>query len=135
MMEETRVPGLSIAVVRDAKLRWRRGFGLRRAGSSERVDNNTVFEVGSVSKTVFAYAVMKLSERGVLDLDTPLTRYTTLRILDNDPRLDLITARHVLSHTSGLQNWRSERDHCRFTLHRGSGTSTLAKATTICSPS
>ena len=110
MMEETRVPGLSIAVVRDARLRWRRGFGLRRAGSDQRVDNNTVFEVGSVSKTVFAYAVDGFSERGVLDLDTPLTRYTTLRILDNDPRLDLITARHVLSHTSGLQNWRSERE-------------------------
>jgi CubicO group peptidase (beta-lactamase class C family) len=128
MMADTRVPGLSIAVIRDAKLRWRRGFGLKRAGSNQRVDNNTVFEIGSVSKTVFAYAVMKLSERRVLDLDTPLTRYTSLRILDNDPRLDLITARHVLSHSSGLQNWRSERNplSIRFTpgeryLYSGEG--------------
>jgi hypothetical protein len=63
-MEETRVPGLSIAVVRDGKLFWRRGFGVRHSGSGARVDNDTVFNVGSVSKTVFAYAVMKLSERG-----------------------------------------------------------------------
>ncbi len=114
-MEDTRVPGLSIAVVRDAKLFWRRGFGVRRTGSPERIDNDTVFDAGSVSKTVFAYAVMKLYERGVIDLDTPLTRYSPLRILDGDPRLDLITARHVLSHSSGLQNWRSERDP--LTIH------------------
>lgn len=106
-MENTQVPGLCIAVIHDARILWRQGFGVKLAGSNQRVDNDTVFDVGSVSKTVFAYAVMKLSERGILNLDTPLTRYTPLRIIDNDPRLDLITARHVLSHTSGLQNWRS----------------------------
>jgi CubicO group peptidase (beta-lactamase class C family) len=109
MMEETQVPGLSIAVIRNATLLWRQGFGVKRVGSNQRVNNETMFEVGSVSKTVFAYAVLKLCERGVLNLDTPLTRYTPLRILDGDPRLDLITARHVLSHSSGLPNWRSER--------------------------
>jgi len=63
-----------------------------------------------MSKPVFAYAVLKLCEKGVIDLDTPLTRYTDDRFLDGDPRLDLITARHVLCHTSGFQNWRSEKD-------------------------
>lgn len=109
-MESTQVPGLSIAVIRDARILWRQGFGVKLAGSNQRVDNDTVFDVGSVSKTVFAYAVMKLCERGDLNLDTPLTRYTPVRIIDNDPRLDLITARHVLSHSSGLQNWRSGSD-------------------------
>ena len=60
-----------------------------------------------MSKPVFAYAVLKLCEMGLLDLDTPLTRYTPERWVPNDPRLDLITARHVLSHTSGFQNWRA----------------------------
>jgi CubicO group peptidase (beta-lactamase class C family) len=50
---------------------------------------------------------MKLSEKGVIDLDTPLTHYTSERFLRGDPRLDLVTARHVLSHTSGFPNWRS----------------------------
>lgn len=110
LMNEMHVPGLSLSVVRDGKLHWCRGFGVRRAGSKDHVNHNTVFGVGSVSKTVFAYAVMKLVERGVIDLDAPLTRYTSVRILDGDPRIDLITARHVLSHTSGLQNWRSEKE-------------------------
>ena len=66
-----------------------------------------MFEAASVSKTMFAYAVMQLRDRGLLSLDTPLTTYTTDRILEGDPRLDQITARHVLSHTSGLPNFRS----------------------------
>jgi CubicO group peptidase (beta-lactamase class C family) len=107
LMAEAKTPGLSLAIIRDAKVLWRRGFGVRDSASRQPVDDDTVFEAASVSKTVFAYAVMKLCEKGVMDLDTPLTRYTPDRYLEGDPRLDLITARHVLTHTSGFQNWRS----------------------------
>ncbi|MBI4472806.1 MAG: beta-lactamase family protein [Acidobacteria bacterium] len=110
LMEETRVPGLSIAIIKDARLAWRRGFGVKDAASKEPVDDDTMFEAGSMSKPVFAYAVMKLCEKGVMNLDTPLTQYTSERFLEGDPRLDLITARHVLSHTSGFQNWRSDQE-------------------------
>lgn len=110
LLKQGVVPGLSIGIINDAKLLWRRGFGFKDGVSRAPVDNDTVFEAGSVSKTVFAYAVMKLCERGVLDLDTPLTKYTSDRFLKGDPRLDLITARHVLSHTTGFQNWRSTQE-------------------------
>lgn len=60
-----------------------------------------------MSKPVFAYAVMKLCEKGVVNLDTPLVNYTRERFLKGDPRLDSITARHVLSHTAGFQDARS----------------------------
>ena len=108
LMEGITVPGLSIAIIKDAKLLWRRGFGVKDRASNQPVLNDTVFEAQSMSKPVFAYAVMKLYEKGVIDLDTPLTRYTSERFLKGDSRLDLITARHVLSHTSGLQNWGLE---------------------------
>jgi len=107
LMEEAVVPGLSIAIIKDAKLLWRRGFGVKDSATKEPVDNDTVFEAASVSKTVFAYAVMKLCEKGVIGLDTPLTKYTPTPFLEGDRRLELITARHVLSHTSGFQDWRS----------------------------
>jgi CubicO group peptidase (beta-lactamase class C family) len=48
--------------------------------------------------------------QGVLHLDKPLTQYTSDRWIKGDPRLDLITTRRVLSHTTGLQNWRSNKD-------------------------
>ena len=108
LMDEANVPGLSMAVIKDAKLFWRRAFGVKDTASKEPVDNDTVFEAASVSKTVFAYAVMKLCEKGVLGLDTPLTKYAPKPFLEGDPRLELITVRHVLSHTSGFQNWRSK---------------------------
>jgi CubicO group peptidase (beta-lactamase class C family) len=110
LMAEAKLPGLSIAVIWDGKLAWRRGFGVRDAVSKEPIDDDTVFNVGSMSKPVFAYAVMKLCETGVLDLDAPLTKYTAARYLEGDPRLDLITTRHVLSHTCGFQNWRSAKE-------------------------
>ena len=110
LMEEAIVPGLSIALIKDARVFWRRGFGVKDSESKEPVDNDTVFEAASVSKTVFAYAVMKLCEKGVIGLDTPLTKYSPKPFLEGDPRLELITARHVLSHTSGFQNWRSDKE-------------------------
>jgi CubicO group peptidase (beta-lactamase class C family) len=104
------VPAVSMALVADAKLLWRGAFGVKDYDSRAPVTHTTIFEAGSVSKTVFAYIVMKLCEKRVLDLDVPLTRYTPDRILKGDPRLDLITARHVLSHTTGFQNWRSTQE-------------------------
>ena len=108
LMGELKVPGLSIAIIQDAKLIWRGVFGVKESASKESVDNDTLFEAASVSKTVFAYAVLKLCEKGVMNLDKPLTKYTKDRILEGDPRLDLITARHVLSHTTGFQDWRTK---------------------------
>jgi CubicO group peptidase (beta-lactamase class C family) len=108
LMTSARLPGLSLALVRDGRLHWRRAFGVKDAVSRAPVDHDTVFEAASMSKPVFAYAVMKLRERGLLDLDRPLTKYTTARFLKGDSRLDLITARQILSHTAGFQNWRSD---------------------------
>jgi CubicO group peptidase (beta-lactamase class C family) len=107
LMRETSVPGCSVVLIRDAKVYWRRGFGFRDAETRQPVDNDTVFEAASASKPVFAYVVMKLAEKGMIDLDAPLTKYTNTRYVPNDPRLDLITARHVLMHVTGFPNWRS----------------------------
>lgn len=110
LLRAARVPGLSMALIRGGRVVWSRGFGVMNASSAVPVTTDTLFEAGSMSKPVFAYAVMKLCETNLLDLDTPLTRYISERWIENDPRLDQITARHVLSHTSGFQNWRSEAE-------------------------
>jgi CubicO group peptidase (beta-lactamase class C family) len=107
LMEENKVPGFSIAIVRDAKLAWTWGFGVKNRAFEAPVDDSTMFEAASMSKPVFAYAVVKLCEMGVINLDTPLVKYTPERFLKGDKRLDLITARQVLSHTTGFQDARS----------------------------
>jgi CubicO group peptidase (beta-lactamase class C family) len=120
LMKVSRVPGLAIALVAEGRVAWARGFGVKSSTSGVTVDQNTVFEAGSVSKTVFAYAVLKLVEKDVLALDTPLTRYVSDdRWIEGDPRLDQITARHILSHTSGFQNWRSDKEPLRIQFTPG----------------
>ena len=118
-MAEDVVPGVSIAVVQNAQVVWRKGFGVRDAASKAPVDDATVFEAQSMSKPVFAYLVMKLSEKGVLQLDTPLAGYMPAPFLKDDPRMKLVTARHVLSHTSGLPNWRSKEEPLRINFAPG----------------
>jgi len=118
-MQLGHVPGVSIAIVSNGSIAWSGGFGVRHSAANEPVDANTVYEAGSVSKTVFAYAVMKLHEKGVLDLDKPLTSYVSERWL-SDPRFERITARQVLSHTTGLPNWRSVEDPLRIQFEPGS---------------
>ena len=109
LMKTAQIPGASIALIRDGALFWQRGFGVKDIRTNASVDSETVFEAASTTKPVFAYAVMKLHERGVIDLDAPLSTYTSERFVPDDARLDRITARHVLSHTTGLPNWRSKQ--------------------------
>jgi len=110
LSQSPNVPAVSMALVADAKLLWRGAFGVKDRTNKQLVDPATVFEAGSVSKTVFAYAVLKLCEKGKLDLDTPLVKYAPDRPIEGDSRLDRITPRMVLSHTGGFQNWRSTKE-------------------------
>ncbi|HEV8486355.1 MAG TPA: serine hydrolase [Blastocatellia bacterium] len=106
-MKEGDVPGLSIALVRDGEVAWNHAFGVKNAKTKEPVADSTVFEAASLSKPVFAYAVMKLVDSGKFDLDKPLNQYLPGDYdVGPDPRLGQITARRVLSHTTGFPNWR-----------------------------
>lgn len=106
LLELASVPGLALAVV-DGKRVWRRGFGQAVEETGQPVSEETVFEAASLGKPVFAYAVLRLVDAGVLDLDRPL--YDYLPVPDaNNTRMKRVTARHVLSHTTGLPNWRQQ---------------------------
>jgi CubicO group peptidase (beta-lactamase class C family) len=107
LMREKGVPGASIAVVQDGRLMWQRAFGVKDNSSKELVDEHTIFEAASVSKTVFAYVVLKLCERGTLGLDIPLANYPKRPFVTDDPRIELVTARHALAHTTGFPEWRT----------------------------
>nr|WP_295921967.1 serine hydrolase domain-containing protein [uncultured Dyadobacter sp.] len=119
LMDEATVPGLSIALVRNGKLSWHQGFGVKDNVSKEPVSEHTVFEAASVSKTVFAYAALKLCEKGILDLDKPLSKDATVPLLTGDPRAALITPRTVLSHTTGVQNMRSGDEPLKIHFNPG----------------
>ena len=106
MMQAFAVPGVGMAVIEAGEVVWRRSFGVRHALTRKPVDAGTVFETASLSKPVFAYLVLQLVDRGVIDLDVPLVRYRRPDYLARHPWIELVTARDVLRHSSGLPNWR-----------------------------
>jgi CubicO group peptidase (beta-lactamase class C family) len=106
LMALSDVPGLSLTMVEDGKVAWERGYGVRQAAQTDPVDGQTVFEAASLSKPVFAYVILQLIDQGILELDRPLIEYFTYDDLSSDERNDLITTRMILTHTSGLPNWR-----------------------------
>jgi CubicO group peptidase (beta-lactamase class C family) len=119
LMREAGVPGLSLALIREAQLVWAQGFGVVDSRSQEPVTTETIFEACSLSKATFAYAALKLHERGVIDLDTPLMTYLPETGIEADPRLAMITMRTVLCHTCGLPNWRRKGEPLKIRLTPG----------------
>jgi len=75
LLQQADVPGLSIALIHNGKIVWTGAFGLANAKTKKPVTKTTVFEAASLSKPVFAYGVMKLVDKGMLNLDTPLNKY------------------------------------------------------------
>lgn len=100
------VVGASMLYVRDGRVvAWHsRGMGDRARG--ERVDSNTIFHWGSITKTLTALAIMQLRDRGRLTLDDRVTNYIPeLRQVHNPfGSMDGITIRMLLSHSAGFQN-------------------------------
>ncbi len=107
LMRTALIPGLAVAVIRSGELYWSRGFGVRSTSNKKPVTKDTIFAAASLNKPLFAYAVLKLVEQGKLDVDAPLTQYTTKPYIP-DPRIKLVTIRRVLSHTTGFPNWSGD---------------------------
>lgn len=108
LLKAAELPGLTIAVIEDEEVSWVGGYGVRNVLTGEPVRESTVFEAASLSKPVFAYGVLELVDRGLLELDRPLHDYLPYADVAADPRRERITARMVLSHTSGFPNWRGD---------------------------
>jgi CubicO group peptidase (beta-lactamase class C family) len=123
-MAKAKVVGLAVALVHTSEgesdpVVWQRGFGLTDAEPGEPVTPETVFQAASLSKPAFAYAVLVASRDGLLDLDTPLSAYLPGPYIPDEPRLNQITARHVLSHTPGFPNWRPKEQPLRIHFAAG----------------
>ncbi|WP_461093436.1 serine hydrolase domain-containing protein [Spirosoma gilvum] len=121
LMKRDSIPGLSIAILRQNKLVYHKGYGLTRSDSTQNVTAETIFEAASLTKPTFAYAVLQLVEKGQLDLDKPLYEYLSYPDVAADERYKNITARLVLSHRSGFPNWRKNRRSAELAMLRTPG--------------
>lgn len=103
-MAHWNVPGLSIAVIRDGKIAWAKGYGVLQAGGKERVDTSTVFSVGSVSKVGAAAMTLRLVDAGQVDLDRDVNDYLARWQVPQNmyTAVHPVTLRGILSHSAGL---------------------------------
>ena len=110
IMKEENVPGCSFVLIQHREIVWTKCLGVADKRSGAPVTDSTMFEACSLSKPVFAALVMHLVEEHALCLDRPLSDFVKLSALSGEPESERITARMVLSHTTGLPNWRREGD-------------------------
>ena len=102
LMEEHRVPGVSIAVFEDGAITWAEGYGLLERGSDRPVTTDTLFQAASISKPVAAFGALRMVENGELELDTPVNELLLAwQVPGHDFESD-VTLRRLVSHTAGL---------------------------------
>ena len=95
--------GLAVGVIRDRSLAFFYGHGVADIASGTPVTEDTVFRIGSLTKTVTAIAVMQLWERGLLDLDAPASNYLrAYKLVPAKATHRPATVRHLLTYTAGL---------------------------------
>lgn len=116
------IPGVSLALIKDGQLVYYHTYGVRNTMTGGNVDSTTLFEAASITKPVFAFAVQRLAERGIIDLDKPLYRYLPYADIEYDERYKLITARHVLTHRTGFPNWRWMNEDGKLNIRFTPGT-------------
>jgi CubicO group peptidase (beta-lactamase class C family) len=104
-----KIPGLSAVVLKDQKVVWSKGFGFADLENRIPATPDTLFHLASVTKTFAATLIMQLVEQGKLDLDEPMSHYST------DFKDDSVRIKHLLSHTSsGTPGERFRYDGNRY---------------------
>ena len=99
-MERLGVPGVAVGVLRDDVMQTV-GFGITNVEAPVAVDDHTLFQIGSITKTFTGTAILRLVEAGTLALDVTVRTYLPeLRLRDEDVAAQ-VTIRHLLSHTGG----------------------------------
>jgi CubicO group peptidase (beta-lactamase class C family) len=103
-MNHYKVPGVSITIVEKGKIRWAKGYGMANTDTKTKVDINTIFQAGSISKPLAALSALKLVEEGALDLDTDVNTYLKdWQIPTNKfTAVEKVTLRRLLTHTAGM---------------------------------
>lgn len=105
-MENKHISGLSALLVQDDEIVWYKNYGLANRQDSIPVNENTIFMLASISKTITATALMQLYEDGYFLLDDKVSDYLPFEVVNPNYPDSVITIRQLLTHTSSIKdNW------------------------------
>jgi CubicO group peptidase (beta-lactamase class C family) len=116
-MRDGKLPGYSIAVVKDGETIYSEGFGARNREKGLPAAPDTLYGIGSITKSFVAIGIMQLMEKGDISLDDPVKKHVPFKVgLEEDP----IRIHHLLTHSLGLPSVASSS----VALYRGVGLDT-----------
>lgn len=103
-MRVHKIPGISIAVIKNGRLHWSKGYGIANTITNTPVTPTTLFQAGSISKPIAALAALILVDQGKIDLDTDVNQYLKKwKIPENKfTAIEKVTIRRLLSHNAGI---------------------------------
>lgn len=101
LMQKNKIPGLSLAIIKDQDVIYSKGFGSREIHKNLPVTPDTLFGVGSCTKVFTCLAIMQLAEKGKLSINDPVKNYIPFKLGSNDKPIHI---RHLMSHSSGIPN-------------------------------
>ncbi|SHJ99162.1 CubicO group peptidase, beta-lactamase class C family [Clostridium cavendishii DSM 21758] len=101
-MEKGNIPGIAVAVVKDEKIIYQKGFGFKDIEKKEEIDEKTFFEIGSNSKAFTALAILKLKEEGVIDVNESVNKYIPWLNFNYNGKQVQVTIQQLLNHTTGI---------------------------------
>ncbi|MGK0386321.1 MAG: CubicO group peptidase (beta-lactamase class C family) [Patiriisocius sp.] len=103
LLNDFTVPGTAIAIIENGEIILQKGYGYSNIDKKTKITTTTGFNIGSISKTIAAWGVMKLVQEGKIDLDAPAEKYLTRwHLPESEFDSDKVTIRRLLSHTAGL---------------------------------
>ncbi|PAP99132.1 beta-lactamase family protein [Mesorhizobium mediterraneum] len=109
-LKEFSIPGSAVGIVQDGRLVWAKGYGWADVTRNVPMTPKTIMNIGSVSKTITATAVMQLWEQGLIDLDADVSRYLPYQVVNPKHPSLAITARRLLNHRSSIRDGKSYSD-------------------------
>ena len=117
-----RIPGLAAAVVKDGRVVFAKGYGVRERGKSAPVDTHTLFAIGSTTKAMTAALIAMLVDEKKVEWDAPVTRYLPWFQLKDASATRELMVRDLLTHRAGLGNadylWYGQANSTDEILHR-----------------
>ncbi|MBC9915628.1 serine hydrolase domain-containing protein [Chitinophaga varians] len=119
-MAQNHVPCTGVGIIEDGRVKWVKTFGYLKEGHPAPL--HTLFNIASQTKPVAAMLTMKLVREGLWDLDEPLSHYWTDPDVVNNPWLNKLTTRTVLSHQTGFPNWRTDNGNTKLRFDFEPGT-------------
>jgi CubicO group peptidase (beta-lactamase class C family) len=130
LIEAAHVTGAGVALFHDGKVVYLKTYGLRDVEKNMPLTPDSVMAAASLTKAAFATVIMRLVQRGTLDLDKPIEQYLGKPLgdfapyadLKDDPRTARLTLRILLSHTTGFANFRAFEDDHKLHIHYDPGT-------------